>query len=87
MATSSPTLGTLSSYVVSSPKLSPFTCAPLNDNSYSVLARALSAWVTQEPHGGTPQLAPLPPLSFSKSCTKRQLFSPKRKGDPFPHAT
>jgi hypothetical protein len=54
-------------------------------DSYSAPARTLSARVTQGPHGDAPPHALLPPLSFCKSCTKRQHFSPKRKGDLFSH--
>jgi hypothetical protein len=83
-ATSSPKLGTLSSFVVSSPKFSSFACFHTNADSYNAPAQALLDQVAREHHGGTLPRALLPHLSFCKPHTKRQLFSPERMRNPFP---
>jgi hypothetical protein len=84
--TSTPKLGTLSSYDASSPKFNPFIRFYSNDNSYSAPARALSAQVTRGPHGGTPPRAPLPPLSSKNSRIEKQPLFASTKGRPVPLA-
>jgi hypothetical protein len=50
-------------------------------DSYGALAKTFSARVARGPHGDAPPRAPLLPLSFCKSCIKRQLFT-QAKGRP-----
>jgi hypothetical protein len=79
MATSSPTLGALSSYIAPSLKFSPFVCFCPHANSYSAPARALSAPGHSGALWGYITMHNIIPL-FKARTQKGNLFSLEWKG-------